>query len=163
VIADPERRRRRVEAGLHPEPLACLVTRSGELPLEAPLFSEPEARIVVFSPVQIDLSTCAGHVEVVRLDPGMVTFTTALRRLRVDLGIGLLLCEGGPTVFGALLHERLVDELFLTLAPKLTGGGESPSISTGPELMELVPLELVWALEHSGALFLRYAIQWPPG
>ena len=45
-------------------------------------------------------------------------------------------------MFGALLHERLVDELFLTLAPKLTGGGESPTISTGPELMELVPLEL---------------------
>ena len=162
LIPDPERRRRRAEAGRTPEPLACLVTRSGELPLEDPLFSEPEARIVVFSPVEIDLSTCASQLQLVRVDRGMLTFTTVLRRLRVDFGIGLLLCEGGPTVFGALLHERLVDELFLTLAPKLTGGGESPTISTGPELMEIAPLELVWALEHTGALYLRYAIEWPP-
>ena len=100
-------------------------------------------------------------MELVRLDRGELTLTTVLRRLRTDAGIRLLLCEGGPTIFGSLLHEQLVDELFLTLAPKLTGGGESPTISTAPELMELVPLGLVWALEHAGALYLRYKIEWP--
>ena len=47
-----------------------------------------------------------------------------------------LLCEGGPTLFGSLLGEGLVDELFLTLAPKLTGGGRGPTISSGTELSE---------------------------
>ncbi len=162
LVSDPERRRRRVEAGRSPEPLACVVTRSGKVPLEIPLFSEPDARIVLFSPVDIDLSTCTGQVQLVRIDRGELTMTTVLRRLRTSFGIRLLLCEGGPTVFGSLLHERLVDELFLTLAPKLTGGGESPTISTGPELMELAPLDLVWALELTGALYLRYAIESPP-
>ena len=41
--------------------------------------------------------------------------TTAWRRLTSDFGVRTLLCEGGPTVFGALLHEDLVDELFLTV------------------------------------------------
>jgi riboflavin biosynthesis pyrimidine reductase len=62
-------------------------------------------------------------------------------------------------MFGALLMERLVDELFLTIAPKLTGGGTSPAITSGPELPELQPLELVWALEHEGSLYLRYAVR----
>lgn len=161
LVGDPERRRRRVEAGLSPEPLACVVTRSAELPLEIPLFSEPEARVVIFSPVELDLSSCSGQVELVLIDRGELTLTTVLRRLRADFGIRMLLCEGGPTMFGSLLHERLVDELFLTLEPKLAGGGDSPTISTGPELMELAPLGLVWVLEHTGALYLRYEIEWP--
>jgi riboflavin-specific deaminase-like protein len=162
LISDPERRRRRVEAGRSREPLVCVVTRSGELPLEIPMFSEPEARIVIFTPVELELSSCTGQVEQVLIDRGELTLTTVLRRLRADFGIRMLLCEGGPTMFGSLLHERLVDELFLTLAPKLTGGGESPTISNGPELMELAPLGLLWALEHTGSLFLRYEIERPP-
>ena len=158
LIGDPERRERRVQAGRSPEPLACVVTRSGDLPLDIPLFSEPDARIVVFSPAKQELSGCAAQIEVVVLDPGELTLTTALRRLRADFGVRSLLCEGGPTLFGAMLRERLVDELFLTLAPKLTGGGSSPTISSGPELTELAPLSLVWALEHSDSLYLRYAM-----
>jgi riboflavin biosynthesis pyrimidine reductase len=69
-----------------------------------------------------------------------------------------LLCEGGPTLFGAMLHESVVDELFLTLAPKLAGGGHGPAVSSGPELSEPANLRLRWLLERSGALYLRYAI-----
>lgn len=159
LARDPERRTRRERQGRSPEPLACVVTRSGDVPTEAPLFAEAEARIVVFTPVAVDLDGCAAHVEVVRLDPGELTLTTVARRLRSDFGVRSLLCEGGPTVFGALLQEHLVDELFLTIAPKLTGGGTSPTITTGPELPEPEPLEIIWALEHAGALYMRYGLR----
>jgi riboflavin biosynthesis pyrimidine reductase len=62
-------------------------------------------------------------------------------------------------VVGALLHEGLVDELFLTRAPRLTGGGPGPAVTSGPELPELAPLELIWVLEEGGSLFLRYALR----
>ena len=65
--------------------------------------------------------------------------TTVLRHLRSDYGVRTLLCEGGPTLFGALLTEDVVDELFLTLAPKLAGGGSGPTITSGPELAEPAP------------------------
>ena len=159
LVRDPERRRRRVQAGRSPEPLACVVTRSGELPMDIPLFSEPEARVVVFSADEHDFSGCGAQIQLVRVDRGELTLTTVLRQLRSEFRISLLLCEGGPTVFGSLLHEQLVDELFLTLAPKLVGGGMSPTISTGPELMELQPARLVWALEHASALYLRYEME----
>jgi riboflavin biosynthesis pyrimidine reductase len=70
-----------------------------------------------------------------------------------------MLCEGGPILFGALLQENLVDELFLSLSPKVTGGGTAPAISSGPELAELRTMSLVWALELDGALYLRYRLQ----
>jgi riboflavin biosynthesis pyrimidine reductase len=158
TMRDPEGRRRRERAGRRPAPLACVVTRSGDVPADIPLFTTPGSQIVLFSPVPVDLGDCKAEVELVRLDPGELTLTTVLRRLRSDFGVASLLCEGGPTLFGALLQERLIDELFLTIGPKLVGGGSSPTISSGPELKELQPLEIVWSLEHENALYMRYRL-----
>ncbi|HEY2437353.1 MAG TPA: dihydrofolate reductase family protein [Solirubrobacteraceae bacterium] len=158
ITRDPERRERRLAAGRSAEPLACLVTRSGDVPVEAPIFSEPEARIVVFGPVDLELNGVEAQVEVVGLDPGELTLTTALRHLRSQFGIRSLLCEGGPTLFNGLLHERLADEMFLTLAPKLSGGGAEPAITHGPELPELQTMSLAWALERDNSLYLRYRL-----
>ena len=160
IIRNAQTRARRVARGRSPEPLACVVTRTGDLPTEIPLFAEPEARIVVFSPAAIDsLQRCAAQVEVIRVNARQPTLSTALRRLRTDYGVRFLLCEGGPTLFGVLLRERLVDELFLTLAPKLAGGGRGPTISTGPELADPRPAALESLLERSGSLYLRYGLQ----
>jgi riboflavin-specific deaminase-like protein len=159
LVPDAQRRERRILAGRTSEPLAGVVTRSGDLPADAPLFSEADARIVVFGPADMEVASWAAQVKVVRLDPGELTLTTAMRRLRADFRIRSVLCEGGPTLFSALLREHLVDELFLTLASKLAGGGSSPTITSGPELPELAQLNLVWALERAGSLYLRYSIE----
>jgi riboflavin-specific deaminase-like protein len=158
MLGKAERRQRRVARGQSPEPLAVVVTRSGEIPDDIPLFDEPEARIAVFAPTGTDLSHKRAQVTVVALDPGELTLTTAMRRLRTEFGVGTLLCEGGPTLFGSLLHEELVDEMFLTLAPKLVGGGHGPAVTSGPALAEPRPLRPLWLLEHRGSLYLRYAV-----
>lgn len=159
AVRRAELRAARTAIGLAPEPLLALVTRSGVLPLEAPVFDEPAAHVVVFAPNGTPVPDCAARVELVALDPAELTLTSALRRLRTGHGVRSLLCEGGPTLMGALLHEGLVDELFLTLAPQLAGGGEGPTMSSGPPLAEPDALELVWALERAGSLYLRYAIR----
>jgi riboflavin-specific deaminase-like protein len=158
ILGQSERRERRSARGLSPEPLACIVTRSGEVPTDIPLFQEPEARVVIFCAAGLDLGRPAAQVEVVRLDPAELTLTTAMRRLRADYGVRTLLCEGGPTLFGAMIREEIVDELFLTIAPKLVGGGRGPTITSGPELAELHPLRPVWLLEREGSLYARYAL-----
>jgi riboflavin biosynthesis pyrimidine reductase len=76
-----------------------------------------------------------------------------LRSLREE-GVRAVLCEGGPTLHGSLQAEGLVDELFLTIAPKLSGG-EGPRILEGP-LPAVTDLELAWLLEEDGELFARY-------
>jgi riboflavin-specific deaminase-like protein len=158
VLGKAERRERRVEQGLSAEPLACIVTRSGSVPTGIPLFQEPEARIVVFTAAEFDADGCGAEVDVIEIDPGELTMKAVVGRLRADYGIASLLCEGGPSIFAALLREGVVDELFLTHAPKLTGGGDGPTITSGPELPEPQALELIWALERNNSLFLRYAI-----
>lgn len=158
ILGKPERRERRTGRGLSAEPLACIVTRSGDVPTDIPLFAEPEARIVVFTPIGLADRGWAAQVEVVCVDPGQLTLTTVLRHLRSDHGVRSLLCEGGPTMFGSLLQEGVVDELFLTLAPKLGGGGQGPAITSGPELPEPQQLALRWLLERNNSLFLRYGI-----
>jgi riboflavin-specific deaminase-like protein len=158
MVRDPERRRRRAASGLNPEPLAVVMSRSGDVPTDIPLFADPGSRVVVFTSAELDTSDLLAEVQVVRVDRGELTLTTIMRRLRSAYDVRSLLCEGGPTLFGALLRENLVDELFLSLAPKLTGGGTAPAITAGPELAELQTMSLVWALELRGALYLRYAL-----
>jgi riboflavin biosynthesis pyrimidine reductase len=84
---------------------------------------------------------------------GRANLAALLRSLREE-GIGALLCEGGPTLHGALQASGLVDELFLTIAPKLAGGA-APPILAG-EIPSVVDLELAWLLEEDGELFARY-------
>jgi riboflavin biosynthesis pyrimidine reductase len=156
IVADPQARERRQACGLPSEPLVCTLTRSGSLPLDIPLFAEPEAEVVVFSGQEVDLTGVRARVEVVRLEPGELKFATALHYLRTERGVRTLLCEGGPRVFATLLRESLVDELFLSLAPKLAGGGVAPAITRGPELPEPASVTLDGVLERAGTLFLRY-------
>jgi riboflavin-specific deaminase-like protein len=159
AVRRPELRAAREALGLAPEPLVATVSRSGELPTDIPLFHEPAANVVIFAPPETSEPDCAACVTVVRLDPAQLTLTSALRHLRAEHGVRALLCEGGPTLMGALLHEGLVDELFLTLAPQLAGGGTGPTMSSGPALADPAALELVWALERAGSLYLRYAVE----
>ncbi len=158
ILGKPERRERRLQRGLPAEPLACVMSRSGDIPLDIPLLAEPEARVVIYTPHELDATPFAAHVRVVRLDPAQLTPATVLAHLRAELGVRSLLCEGGPTLFAALLSSGLVDELFLTLAPKLAGGGDGPGITAGPELPAPAEMELRWLLERRGSLYLRYAM-----
>jgi riboflavin biosynthesis pyrimidine reductase len=85
-----------------------------------------------------------------------VDMEEALGWLRRERGIRSLLCEGGPTLHGELQARGLVDELFLTIAPKLAGR-EERSILTAP-LPDVLKLELAWLLESEGELFTRYRV-----
>jgi len=84
---------------------------------------------------------------------GWVDLGELLRGLRGE-GVRALLCEGGPRLHAQLWAAGLADELFLTTAPKLTGGA-APRILEG-ELPEPAELELAWLLEEEGELFARY-------
>ena len=134
-----------------------IVTAGMDLPWDAGLFScGAGAVMIVTSSAQAPPQT-ATPVEVVR-QPGGVDLTAALAALR-ERGIRALLCEGGPLLAGSLVELGLVDELFITIAAKLGGGG-------GPRMIEGLPagsidLELRWLLREGDELFARYAVAAP--
>jgi riboflavin-specific deaminase-like protein len=156
IIRDPAVRDRRRERGLRPEPLTCVVTRSGSVPLDIPLFAEPEAQILIFSGAELDTSGVQANVTVVTVPPQELSFAAVLTRLRTEHDVLALLCEGGPYVFGALLTESLIDQLFLTFSPQIVGGGNAPTIASGPGLPEPAQMALEGLLERDQTLFLRY-------
>jgi riboflavin biosynthesis pyrimidine reductase len=52
-----------------------------------------------------------------------------LKTLRTQYNIRTLACEGGPTLFRSLLEQGLVDQLNLTIAPYMFGGGKAPTLT----------------------------------
>ena len=58
------------------------------------------------------------HVAIISAgDQDRFDLPLALSKLREELGIQHLLCEGGPTLYGNLARADLVDEKFMTISP----------------------------------------------
>jgi len=135
------------------EPLVVLVSGRLDLPWDAPLFTDDEGEALIFTATEAEPPETAAKLEVVRHE-GAVNLPEALAYLRRERGIRALLSEGGPHLHAQLQADRLVDDLFLTIAPKLSGGG-APRILEG-SLPDVAGLELAWLLEQDGELFARY-------
>lgn len=153
IIGDPQVRARRERIGLPHDPLAVIISGRLDLPWDAPIFTDGGGRIIVFTASDAEPPETATPMRVVRHEGG-VDLPEALRHLRVERGVRALLCEGGPTLHGALQADGLVDDLFLTIAPKLTEGGGAQILEGGPA--GVLELELAWLLESDGELFARY-------
>jgi riboflavin-specific deaminase-like protein len=154
-LGSPERRERRRRLGLSADPLMVIVAGGLDLPWDATLFTEGEGRVLILTASEDEEPpTVATSVEVIR-HKGSVDLAAALRHLRAEREVRALLCEGGPRLHAEMQAEGLVDDLFLTISPKLAGGA-APRILEG-ELPEVEPLRLSWLLEEEGELFARYS------
>lgn len=157
---------RRKRDGLAPQPVGVIVSRRGELPLDAPFFRSSAFRGAV---VVTDLSTerqraaiRATGRQVIEVPDGPENGGAIVRAVGQELGVRRLLCEGGPTINRSLLGAGVVDELFLTFAPWLVGGVENLTIVEGEPFgrESMVRLRFVQALhdEATDELFMRYAV-----
>jgi riboflavin biosynthesis pyrimidine reductase len=156
LVRDGARREQRRASGLEPDPLAIVVSGSLVLPPDVPLLQDPEQRIVVVTASDGVIEGCAAQVEYLRSSP--VDLAAALAWLRAKLDVRSILCEGGPHLNASLIAAGLLDELFLTLVPKLAGAAGALTIADDAPLADPLALELVWLLECEGELFARYAL-----
>jgi riboflavin-specific deaminase-like protein len=154
VVGNQEQRERRERIGLPPDPLMVIVSGRLDLPWDAPLFAAGGGRVLIFTASEAEPPETATSLRVVRHED-KVDITAALRHLREEHDVRALLCEGGPHLHDQLWAASLVDELFLTIAPRITGA-DAPRILEGAGLPAIAELELAWLLEHEGELFARY-------
>ena len=116
--------------------------------------SRLDAVATLLGSVQIEAVSCATTVS-----PSAVA-----QLLKEKFGVRLLLTEGGPKLFGSFLAERLIDELFLTVAPQIAGRGEGPRRPGLVEGAEYTPETAPWlslvSLKQSGDhLYSRYRLR----
>jgi riboflavin-specific deaminase-like protein len=150
-----ELREKRVREGLRPDPLAVVVSGRLDLPLDLPLLGEPAQPVVIATASEAILPGLGDQVEYARVGDDLPLL---MAKLREEHGVRSVLCEGGPTLNSYLLAAGLVDELFLTLNPKLAGGAAALTIVAGKELVEPAELVLASVAEGGGDLFTRWRI-----
>ena len=104
----------RITATRCPQPVAVVVSRTGEFPLEWPFFQQPFERHLLTPMGLVAPGFQAGH----RLTP---SWQDTLNRLGAQ-GWTQLLLLGGSQLCQSLLAQDVVDELQLTLCPRVLGG-----------------------------------------
>jgi len=155
-----ELRMARVARGMSPTPMAAVLSASGELPLDRTFFRSKEFEAIVFISRSADprrVRAIEKHARVVVVGEQTVDIGALAKTLTQDLGVKRLVIEGGPRLYHAFIASNLVDELFLTLSPKIVAGREVSPIE-GPRFPGdgVVRLRLVSAYAFHDELFLRY-------
>ena len=152
IISRPEYRESREREGLDPDALAVIVSGELDLPWDAPLFTNGNGRVLIFTRKHSTPET-ETPVELVTMD-GLIDSADVLSHLRRKEGVRAVLCEGGPTLFGQLVARDLIDDFFLTITPVVTGGDAPRILETN--LPDKVDFRLASLAEADGDLFCRY-------
>jgi len=162
----PERfRRLRIKRGLAEYNLRIVASGSGSLSPQAEIFRRR------FSPVIVLVSERASERKLQQLRARAdevkvcgeteIDFRRVLIWLRRKWKVRRLLCEGGGELNGALFRAGLVDEVHLTVCPKIFGGRDAPTIADGTGVLKLAdatPLHLKSMKRVGDELFLVYDV-----
>jgi riboflavin biosynthesis pyrimidine reductase len=159
------RRKRRKSFGLAEVPPYAVISESLNLDPASPLFTEADPRTIVITHGGGDSARQTALSEVADLivaGTDRIDLPEAVAQL-AGRGLNRVLCEGGPHLFGSLLAANLVDELCLTISPRLAGAGPMRIIAGEPIPDRAWPLTVGHVLTEEGALFLRYQVNRTPG
>ena len=146
----PDLVEQRLARGLSQQPLGAIVTRSGDLPPRHPYYDS--ATVIYITSAQT-VAVEHANVEVSRV----ISVAQAVQDL-ARRGARRVVCEGGPTLNASLFAAGLIDEVFLTVAPKLVGGEDPLTIVKGARFAHTIHLELRSLFELQSEVFLRYAV-----
>jgi riboflavin-specific deaminase-like protein len=154
ITKSDELRQIRANEGLVPDALAVVVSARLDLPPDLPLLNDPEQRVVLATASEDTLPGLKGNVEYARVGDDLPRLMAYLHERHA---VRSVLCEGGPTLNSFLFAADIVDELFLTLNPKLLGGAAALTIVAGRELVEPAEPGLVSVAEADGELYTRWS------
>lgn len=153
-------RQRRVLNGLAEFPLRLIATGSGSIDPGAKIFRNKFSPLIVLTTKRIPqkkLKRLQGLVDEVKIfGETEIDFLSALRWLRLRWRVKRLLCEGGGELNDALFHADLVDEIHLTICPKIFGGRTAPTLADGLGFSKLAlagQFKLRSAQKFKGELF----------
>ncbi len=122
----------RSKRGQSRSPLRVIVSNKGRIDDRLKIFQSDISPIIIFSTKRMPPK----HQEALRrratlhlTKADQVDIAAMLETLRNQYKVRTLACEGGPTLFRALLERDLVDQLNLTIAPYMFGGAKAPTLT----------------------------------
>jgi len=116
--------------------LRVIVSGSGSVHPNADVFKARFSPIIILVTGEVsatrlrELRRVADEVKII--GKSEINFRAAVRWLHRKWAVRSLLCEGGGTVNDALFRAGLVDQIHLTICPKIFGGRRAPTIADGP-------------------------------
>lgn len=158
-----ELEKERTKKGLVSQPLSVVLTGSGELKSGTPLFTNPPRPPIILTTANgaNNLSQAIkdiANVEILPADGGPKAICELLAK---KYDVNRLLLEGGPSVNYEFYQNQLIDQVFLTLAPRFVGSKHDLSIMVGDRVLpKPARTNLLSTHQHTSELYLRYEIHW---
>ncbi|WP_223691458.1 pyrimidine reductase family protein [Leifsonia poae] len=154
---DAASERWRTENGMSPHPVFAIVSAGLDLDPASPIFADAPNRPIILTtersrPQAREALADVADVAICGRDR---VEADALVRVLGERGLGRIHCEGGPHLFGDLIAAGTLDELCLTVSPRLEAGVAS-RISAGASPIVPVGLRLAHTLLSGDTLLLRY-------
>ncbi len=132
TIPAEDLRAERLARGQAEHPVRVLISNSGKIPATLKVFTNTAAPTLIYSTEAMPAASreeLQGHAELHLTAAKTVPLGWVLDDLQANHGVRTVVCEGGPTLLKALLAEDLLDEMFVTIAPKIFGGKEAPTMT----------------------------------
>ena len=153
----------RIQRGLAPNPIKVVVSGSGNVPETARMFQSNGAPALVFTAERIPANRLASLQQVAEVHCVGET-TVNFRRVVEILGevyqVEQLLIEGGGQVNFDAFQAGLIDEIYLTLCPKIIGGRDVTTSVEGDgfDFLDIVDVELMDYRTVGDEVFLHYRV-----
>jgi 2,5-diamino-6-(ribosylamino)-4(3H)-pyrimidinone 5'-phosphate reductase len=158
----------RIKRGRSRSPLRVIISNKGRIDERLKIFQSDVSPIIIFSTKRMPLKNQEALRKKATLhlsDAEHVDLTLMLETLRNQYKVRTLACEGGPTLFRALLEQDAIDQLNLTIAPYMFGGATAPTLTglSNKFLPASVPCSLVKMRTIENECFLIYRIKHQQG
>ena len=155
----------RVKRGQTRSPLRVIVSNKGRINERLKIFQSDVSPIIIFSTNRMPRKNqeALRQMAILHLTGARkVDLAAMLKTLRDQYKVRTLACEGGPTLFRALLEQGFIDQLNLTIAPYMFGGAKAPTLTglSKEFLPASVHCSLIEMHTVGGECFLTYRIKY---
>ena len=155
--------RRRKRRGLAVEPIRVIVSSRGKLSPALRIFRKKGGPLILLTTEQIRPRDQAkmeqAGASLGRFGSHRLDLPAALHWLTRKWGVRHLHCEGGGELNQSLFETGWVDELYLTICPRIFGGRQAPGIAEGkgfPSLSAAFRMELRTVRKIGDEIFLKF-------
>jgi len=153
---------KRVSRGLPPHPINVVLSRKLDVPLTKPFFRHAGTEKIIFTTSAAPperVKRFSKLVEVVVLPKRTLSPSDVLENLQ-QRRIKKAILEGGGEVHFAFVKEGVVDDIYVTLTPRLIGGAAAPTILDGRGFLAAnhLRLRLISSKRIGDELFLKYRV-----